>query len=71
MKEITDLTPYRQHVDVFDITDEQKLELINIMQLVAENILDKQFNLNQPDIASFKIDESIEIEGVNGNVESE
>lgn len=70
MSTITDLTPYRQYVDHFDMTDEQKLELVNLMQLVAEQILDAQFGLNQPNVDAFKSDKSIEIECVNGNVEA-
>jgi len=26
---ITNLTPYRKHIDPFDLTEEQKLELVN------------------------------------------
>ena len=44
---ITDLTPYRQYVDVFDITEKQKLELINALWVLAESILDEQFGLTR------------------------
>ncbi|MDE3017317.1 MAG: hypothetical protein KGI29_10450 [Pseudomonadota bacterium] len=43
---ITDLTPYREYVDVFDITEKQKLELVNALWMLAESILDHQFGLN-------------------------
>lgn len=43
---ITDLTPYRQYVDAFDISEKQKLELVNALWVLAEEILDQQFGLN-------------------------
>ena len=71
MNQITDLSPYRQHVDQFDMSDEQKLELVNLMQMVAEQILDQQFQLNQPNVNVFNSEDSLEIQGTNGNVEVE
>jgi len=43
---ITDLTPYREYVDAFDISEKQKLELVNALWVLAEEILDQQFGLN-------------------------
>lgn len=40
---ITDLTPFRQYVDAFDITEEQKLELVNTVYGVAKTIAAKAF----------------------------
>jgi len=71
MSQITDLSPYRQHVDQFDMSDEQKLELVNLMQMVAEQILDQQFQLNQPNVNAFNSEDSLEIQCTNGNVEVE
>ncbi|MEJ0010250.1 MAG: hypothetical protein WDN72_06900 [Alphaproteobacteria bacterium] len=42
---ITDLTPYRKYVDAFDISEKQKLELVNALWVLAESILDEQFGL--------------------------
>lgn len=39
---ITDLTPYRKYVDDFDLTDEQKLELVNALYMIIESIFDQQ-----------------------------
>jgi hypothetical protein len=40
---ITDLEPYRPYIDAFDLTEEQKLELVNTIVTIAEVILDKKF----------------------------
>jgi len=42
---ITDLTPYRKYVDCFDISEKQKLELVNTLWAIAESILDQHFGL--------------------------
>jgi len=42
---VTDLTPYRQYVDVFDITEKQKLELVNVLWAIVDNILDQHFGM--------------------------
>lgn len=44
---ITDLTPYRQYLDEFDLTDEQKLDLVNAAQTFAQIIVDKHFGLHR------------------------
>lgn len=53
---VTDLTPYRKYVDRFAISEQQKLELVNALWVMVENILDKQFGLNQPDFLTLKQD---------------
>jgi hypothetical protein len=53
---VTDLEPYREYVDCFDISEKQKLELINALWVLAENILDMQFGLNQIEITTLKQD---------------
>ncbi len=44
---ITDLTPYRKYVDKFDLTEEQKLELVNAVWVILENYFDHQIRLNR------------------------
>ena len=44
---ITDLTPYRKYVDQFDLTEEQKLELVNAVWVILENYFKQQLGLNQ------------------------
>lgn len=39
------LEPYRPYIDNFDLTNEQKLELISAISLMADIILDARFNL--------------------------
>ena len=40
---ITDLEPYRPHIDKFDLTEEQKPELVNVIIKIAEVVLDRRF----------------------------
>jgi hypothetical protein len=44
---ITDLTPYRQHVDQFDLSEQEKLELVNAVWMLVENLYDHQLGINQ------------------------
>ena len=44
---ITDLTPYRRYVDQFDLTDAQKLELVNAVSMIVEKVYDRQLGINQ------------------------
>lgn len=44
---ITDITPYRQYVDQFDLTEQQKIELVNAVWTTLENYFDLQLGLNQ------------------------
>ncbi len=44
---ITDLTPYRRYVDQFDLTDEQRLELVNAVAMIVESIYDQKLGVNQ------------------------
>lgn len=45
---ITDLTPYRQYVDKFDLTEQQKLELVNALNTIVERIYDHHLGI-KPD----------------------
>lgn len=40
----TDLEPYRPHIDNFDLTEKQKLELVNAIEQIAQVVLDKKFD---------------------------
>lgn len=44
---ITDLTPYRKHVDQFDLTEAQKLDLVNALRAIVDNLFDQYFGINQ------------------------
>ncbi len=44
---ITDLTRYRKYVDKFDLTEEQKLELVNSVWVILENYFDQKLGINQ------------------------
>lgn len=44
---ITDLTPYREYVDKFDLTQEQKLELVNAVWMIVESIYDYHLGINK------------------------
>lgn len=37
---ITDLTPYRKHIDQFDLTEQQKLDFVNAWVTIINNIFD-------------------------------
>lgn len=54
---ITDLEPYRPHIDNFDLTEEQKLELLNTLAEIAERILERRFKSfkNKPPKEDLKI----------------
>ena len=49
---ITDLTPYREHLDAFDLTEQEKPELINVIYVVSQHLLEKQFGLKSYDTRS-------------------
>jgi hypothetical protein len=44
---ITDLTPYRKHVDQFDLSEEEKLELVNAVWMIVDSIFDQHLGINQ------------------------
>ena len=39
----TDLEPYRPQIDEFDLSEEEKIELVNSIVEIAEVVLDKYF----------------------------
>jgi hypothetical protein len=46
---IIDLTPYKKDLEGLDLTEQQKLELVNALWVIAENIIDKELGLSQAD----------------------
>lgn len=42
MKKITELTPYKEYLDEFDLTEEDKLELVNILALMIQKVIDEK-----------------------------
>ena len=44
---ITDITKYRKHVDQFDLTEEEKVELVNAVAMIVESVFDRHLNVNQ------------------------
>ncbi|NDF11606.1 MAG: hypothetical protein EB060_02160 [Proteobacteria bacterium] len=53
---ITDLTPYRKYVDKFDLTEDQKLELVNALSTIVETIYDKVLGINQMPLKNREVD---------------
>ena len=53
---ITDLAPYREHLEGLDLTDAQKLDLVNALWAIAENIIDNHLGLNQLEIRGKELD---------------
>ena len=43
---ITDLAPYREDLEGLDLTEPQKLDLVNALWAIAENIIDHELGLN-------------------------
>lgn len=63
---ITDLTPYRKYVDKFDLTEDQKLELVNALSTIVETIYDKVLGVNQMTLKNREVDSpkrSVKIRG--------
>ena len=58
---ITDLTPYQKHLDAFDLTEQEKLELVNAIWVIGKNILDKKYGLNQPNYPQCKTSKSVDL----------
>lgn len=64
------LAPYRPHIDNFDLTEEQKLELVETIITMAEIILDAHFqSIKQPCHSEKTVDKPVaSINGVrHGN----
>lgn len=44
---ITDLAPYRKYVDQFDLTEAEKLDLVNAVWMIVDSIYDHHLGINQ------------------------
>lgn len=44
---ITDISRYRKQLDQFDLSEEQKLELVNALWMIVESIYDQHLGINQ------------------------
>lgn len=54
------LAPYRPHIDRFDLTEEQKLELVEAINTMAEIILDAHFqSIKQPRRSEKTVDKPV------------
>lgn len=60
------LAPYRPHIDRFDLTEEQKLELVGTIIAIADMVLDVRFGMmRQPQKPEKPVDkEAVSINGV-------
>ncbi len=42
-----DLTPFRPYIDNFDLTEEQKIELVTTIIMMVDTVLDSHFRMNR------------------------
>lgn len=56
------LAPYRKHVDQFDLSEEQKLELVTSLWMILENYFDQQLGLNQLEIKRKQPQNSVDVQ---------
>jgi len=63
---ITDLTPYRKHVDQFDLTEQQKLDLVNSLWMIVDSIFDSKMRINQLVLKGKEVEKSVDsqVQGV-------
>lgn len=62
---ITDLAPYRDDLEGLDLTDEQKLDLVNALWAIAENIIDHHLGLNR--LTIIEKEATSDIDSLDGN----
>ena len=62
VRENDPLAPYRKHVDQFDLSEEQKLELITSLWVILENYFDQQLGLNQLETKRKKLQNSVDVQ---------
>lgn len=62
---ITDLAPYQEDLEGLDLTDAQKLDLVNALWAIAENIIDHHLGLNTLILNNKERDN--DIDSVEGN----
>jgi hypothetical protein len=63
---ITDLAPYREDLEGLDLTDAQKLDLVNALWVIAENIIDQHLGINQ--LIPNKKERNNDLDSVEANV---
>lgn len=66
---ITDISPYRKYVDQFDLTEEQKVELVNAVWVILENYFDQRLGLNQLEIKEKEPKKSVDSQMGAGIIE--
>ena len=44
---ITDISPYREQLEEFDLTDEEKLQLLNDLCNIVQNLMDRKYGAHQ------------------------
>jgi len=62
---ITDLSPFKEDLEGLDLTDAQKLDLLNALWVIAENIIDHHLGLNRLIINNKEA--TSDIDSVDGN----
>lgn len=62
---ITDLSPFEKDLEGLDLTDAQKLDLLNALWVIAENIIDHHLGLNRLIINNKEA--TSDIDSVDGN----
>jgi hypothetical protein len=50
---LDDISPYRKYVDHFDISEEQKVELIHAVWNIMEGVVDLAFDKNSVQLCGF------------------
>jgi hypothetical protein len=68
---ITDLAPYRECLHGLDLTDAQKLDLVNALWAIAENIIDNHLGLNQLTLNTKEQKNDIDSAGANATLNTE
>lgn len=66
---ITDISPYRKYVDQFDLTEEQKVELVNAVWVILENYFDQRLGLNKLEIKEKEPKKSVDSQMGAGIIE--
>ncbi len=43
---ITDIRPYKEHLDQLDLTEQEKLELVNAIWVIGKHFMDRAFGVH-------------------------
>jgi hypothetical protein len=68
---ITDLTPFKNDLEGLDLTEEQKLDLVNALWVIAENIIDHHLGLNRLRINTKEPENDIDSVDANATLNTE